>query len=447
MNKMPESSRSHLPWGSLEFLPPGYRFGQATLICLAVLLAVVGAAVGALFDDAVVARGKGFEIRQSQLEEAFTAFRAKLALRGQRVLEAERTAMEAQILEGLIASKLLVNRATPEDQARAKEQTGKLLALAKEKPETEEALKRQLKARGLPVERFEAQILEDETSRAVLDREIKSKLSVADAQVRELYDHGVDGVVRAMQAELERLARNPDTPPERLTQVKKQVDELKRSNLARLEVPERVRVSHILLATRDRQSEEELPVNQKKAKRELAEKLLVRARAGEDFAQLVQAHSEDKNLRETQGEYAFTREGPFVPEFKAASFSLQPGQISDIVTTMFGYHIIKLLERFPAKKADFPDAAPRIREALLEQAAARLVPRYLAELRQEGGVEVLDAKYSQALPVRLPPEPSLIESAATEAASIPPGPVASGVTNAPWAPPPDFIGPVPPPVR
>src|SRR6185295_14256202 len=89
---------------------------------------------------------------------------------------------------------------------------------------------------------------------------------------------------------------------------------------------------------------------QKKARRQAAEKLRARALAGEDFNKLVQEYSEDRGLAATKGEYTFSRDDNFAPEFKAAAFSLEVGKISDLVTTVFGYHIIKVLERIPARK-------------------------------------------------------------------------------------------------
>src|SRR5258705_10396117 len=60
----------------------------------------------------VLAKGKGLEIRRSQLDDAFIAFRANLAARGQNIPEAKREAAEAQLLDRMIVTQLLVNKAT-----------------------------------------------------------------------------------------------------------------------------------------------------------------------------------------------------------------------------------------------------------------------------------------------------------------------------------------------
>src|SRR2546425_10338211 len=100
-----------------------------------------------------------------------------------------------------------------------------------------------------------------------------------------------------MQEQLERLAKDPNTSVTQLTSVKQQIEDLKKANLSKLEQPEKVHVSHLLIATRNRQTEEELPPEQKKNKRQQIDKLLARARGGEDFSKLVLEFSEDRGLK------------------------------------------------------------------------------------------------------------------------------------------------------
>ena len=72
--------------------------------------------------------------------------------------------------------------------------------------------------------------------------------------------------------------------------------------------------------------------------------LLERARKGEDFAKLATENSDDPGSKDKGGEYDFFGRGKMVPEFDKAAFALKPGEISDIVQSKFGFHIIKLEE-------------------------------------------------------------------------------------------------------
>ncbi len=381
-------------------------FVTAAILCLAATLgaaekAVAGSTNAAsrptaltdLFGDPVLARGQGVEVKRSQLEDAFTAWKANLAAGGQTVAEDQRAFREFQILDKLIITQLINSRATAADRTAAKTQAEKFIADRKKEAASEDAFYGQIKALGVSPEQFNQQAFSQALVDAVLERDLKSKLSVPSGQVEEFYKTGTDGVVRIMQAELERLAKDPDTSVAQLTAVKQQIQDLKKANLAKLEQPEKVRVMHLLISTRAKVTEEELPPDQKKPKRQQIEKLLARVRAGEDFSPLVQQFSEDRNLKESKGEYTFSRQDPFVPEFKAAAFSLSTNQISDVVTSTFGYHLIKCLEKIPARKVEFDKVTPDIKEALLTQELQRQMPGYFDRLKKDAAVEILSPKY------------------------------------------------------
>src|ERR1035441_7982101 len=158
------------------------------------------------------------------------------------------------------------------------------------------------------------------------------------------------------------------------------------------------RASHILLTTTDPKTNAELTEDQKSAKHKEMEGLLKRARAGEDFAKMAKEYSEDPGSKDKGGEYTFPR-GQMVPEFEAAAFSLGTNQVSDIITTRFGYHIIKLLEKIPAKKIEYAKALTNIKDGLTQQALQKQFPDYIAKLKKDAGVEILDEKLkAQQLP-------------------------------------------------
>ena len=91
------------------------------------------------------------------------------------------------------------------------------------------------------------------------------------------------------------------------------------------------------------------------------------------------------------GEYKFPR-GQMVPEFESAAFSLGTNQISEVVTTQFGYHIIKLSEKLPARKVELAKISDDLKQGLKQQEIQKLMPDFIAKLKKEANVEILDEK-------------------------------------------------------
>lgn len=118
--------------------------------------------------------------------------------------------------------------------------------------------------------------------------------------------------------------------------------------------PERINIRHILLNTTGKTPQEEAAIKAK------AEDLLKQARAGADFADLAKKNSQDPGSAQKGGEYDGVIRGQMVPEFEKAAFSLKPGQISDLVKTQYGYHIIQSLSHEDARLKPFDEVKSQI---------------------------------------------------------------------------------------
>lgn len=306
-----------------------------------------------LFADSVVARGAGFEIKRSQLDEEVIRVKAQLASQGQPVPPERNVLLQQGILEQMIALELMTRRATDADKTAGKEMADKRIQEAQTRLGSEEAMNMRLKAENLTLQQLKDKWTQAATAEAVVKREIPA--TVSDAEAKKYYD----------------------------------------DNPGKFEQPEMVRASHILLATRDR-NQKELGEAEKAAKKKQAEELLKRAKAGEDFEKLKEEFSEDPG-KKINPEYTFPR-GRMVPEFEAAAFSLPAGQTSDVVTTQFGYHIIKVHEKIAPKKVELEKVLAQLKEGLAGQEIQKQIPAYLKKLKTENKVEVLDAKLVPAEP-------------------------------------------------
>jgi parvulin-like peptidyl-prolyl isomerase len=99
-------------------------------------------------------------------------------------------------------------------------------------------------------------------------------------------------------------------------------------------------------------------------KEEEAQAILTRLQAGEDFAALARERSRDENTKEAGGDLGFFPRGLLIsPEVEEAAFALQPGQISGVVRSQFGYHVVQVLEKVPDRPLP-----PEVLNSLKEQA-------------------------------------------------------------------------------
>jgi peptidyl-prolyl cis-trans isomerase C len=146
--------------------------------------------------------------------------------------------------------------------------------------------------------------------------------------------------------------------------------------------PETVRASHILISTEEAQSEE-----QKAAARKRAEELREAARSdGADFAALAKENSSCPSSAQGGDLGFFPREGAMVEPFAAAAFALKTGEVSDVVETQFGYHVIKVTGRKEAKVVPFEEAKIAIEEQIHDGKVAEVRQRYATELKE--GAEI-----------------------------------------------------------
>jgi peptidyl-prolyl cis-trans isomerase C len=124
------------------------------------------------------------------------------------------------------------------------------------------------------------------------------------------------------------------------------------------------------------------------AKRREVEALLARVRGGEDFAELARTNSDDTRSAVQGGDLGFFNRGRMVPEFSAAAFALAPEQVSDVVQTDYGFHIIKVEERRNEGTRSEAEVAPAIEQYLRNQKIEQAVNGLAQTLRQKSKLKM-----------------------------------------------------------
>lgn len=156
------------------------------------------------------------------------------------------------------------------------------------------------------------------------------------------------------------------------------------ANTARLTLPEQVRVRHILLVFKPMGTTDD-----RAAIRAQLTTILERARAGEDFAELARTLSGDSETAVNGGDTGLFQRGQMVPAFEEVAFATLVGEVSDIVETPFGLHIIKVEEHQEARLLPLDEVREPLREHVRDERAEEAVKREIARLREAAKIEIL----------------------------------------------------------
>ncbi len=189
--------------------------------------------------------------------------------------------------------------------------------------------------------------------------DLEAKISADDAEIRAAYEKDKS----KYQVPERRVARYALVDVNQIRQnVHVSDDMLKlqyQSNIQQYQVPNRVHPQHILLMTVGKTDAEVEEIRKK------AEDVLKQAKKGGKFEDLAKKYSEDPGSKEKGGDLGWITQGQTVPEFEKTAFSLNPGQISDLVKTQYGFHIIKVLEKETAHTKPFEEVRDSLRAPLL----------------------------------------------------------------------------------
>lgn len=182
----------------------------------------------------------------------------------------------------------------------------------------------------------------------------------------------------AVNKVLEQTAwQNIDIPP---AQVQRFYDE----NREQFRHAEEIRASHILLrADRDAATVERAQAQQQ------AESLLAQIKAGADFAELARKHSQDPGTAGKGGDLGFFSRGAMEPTFEEAAFGLKVGEVSAVVKTPYGFHIIKVTGQRPAGYAALADVQSDIAALLRDEEKRKRQDQFVAQLKQQAKIDIL----------------------------------------------------------
>jgi peptidyl-prolyl cis-trans isomerase C len=286
----------------------------------------------------VIADCNGDTIPKAEFEKAVRA----VEQRAGTIPPEKRDEVYRGVLDDMVAFRLLKQEVVKRNVAVSDTDVDARIAAFKQQAGGEANFKAALQAQQMT----EAKLREDARTQLMvaklLDQEVNQKVLVKPSDIAAFYE------------------KNPD----------------------RFQQAESLRASHILVVVPSDANEQT-----RAALRARAESALKAAKAGGDFAKLARQYSQDSSAQRG-GDLGFVPKGQMVPAFEAAAFALPPGQVSDLVETQFGYHIIKAGERRPARVVPFVEAAAQIEEFLEQEQRQQKSKALVDAIRAQGKVEI-----------------------------------------------------------
>jgi len=212
--------------------------------------------------------------------------------------------------------------------------------------------------------------------------DLESKINPSDSDIKAYYEQNKakfqipeKRVIRYALLDLTQLRQNTVVTDDELKAVYQQ-------NIQQFQVPNRVHAEHILLMTVGGKTDAEVAEIKKKA-----EDILAQAKKkGANFEDLAKKYSEDPGSKAKGGDLGWVLQGQTVPEFEKAAFSLNKGEISDLIKTQYGFHIIKVLDKETAHTKTFDEVKDTLRPNYLlnkvDQEASKTADQISADIRQ-----------------------------------------------------------------
>jgi len=297
-------------------------------------------AIAAIVNDEVVTLNEINRESQSFIREA----EKKAPLDDIARSQFRRSALERVVEKKLVEQKIkeLNIKVTDEEIRQAIEDVKKQNNMS-----SQEALVAALAAQGLSFDQYRAQLQEQLEKLKLVSMEVRAKIHVSETEMREFYD----------------------------------------TNRSKYTEDESFRARHIFFKTNEKSGAEEIKRSMTNALTVLAE-----AKSGKDFVELAKTYSEDPAARKDGGDLGIFKKGDMQPELETAIITMKPGEVSELVYTPAGLHIIKLEERISGKLKPFEGLKASIEEAIYSKKSEERFSQWAKELRAKASIEIKDLK-------------------------------------------------------
>ena len=228
-------------------------------------------------------------------------------------------------------------------------------------------------------------ITEEEVMKQINEIASAQNMSMEDFKnTMEQYDRSFEEVKQDVR---KALSRNKFMEAQWAGEIDVNEEEAKKyyeENKKKFDVPEQIRASHILIKYEVDDPNADPNETKVKAKAQ-AQDLLEQIKNGADFGELAKAHSHCPSAP-SGGDLEFFPRGMTTPQFEKAAFELEVGQVSDVVETEYGYHIIKVTDHKDASIVSFEQAKDKIIKELTEKKQLEFAEKYISSLKTQADI-------------------------------------------------------------
>jgi len=291
---------------------------------------------------ASVATVNGVAITEAEVQKETDRFTRQAATAGQQIGPEQLTELRKEVLDSLISREVVYQESERRGLKATDSEIDQKLAELKKGFPSEAEYQAVLQRMNVTEQELRTQVSRQLAMKKLIDQAVIPDVAVPDAEVKKYYDE------------------HPDD----------------------FKMPEQVRASHILKKVDAKASD----VDKAKAQKELTD-LQARLKKGEDFSELAKKSS-DCPSAPRGGDLGFFPRGQMVPAFENSAFALKSGDVSDIIETQFGYHLIKVTDKKAPGTLTFDESKERIAQYLKQEKATDKVSKFIEELKSKAEIKM-----------------------------------------------------------
>ncbi|MEJ2655873.1 MAG: peptidylprolyl isomerase [Desulfobacterales bacterium] len=291
--------------------------------------------------DKKIASVNGKAILKSEIERRLSVYKMRAAHKGRQLNDADLLTVKNRILENLIDTELLYQQSQKQGVKVDDKAINKKIDQIKKRFPDEKAYKTTMERMHVSEKEFRSDIERALAIDRLFDADVRHKITVTEKDSQKYYNQ----------------------------------------NLNLFKQPEQVKISQIWIKVKPDAKESEK--NQARKKIEMVQEKINK---GEDFGKLAKAYSEGPNAQH-EGAFGYFRRGQMAKPIEDAAFALKVGEVSKIVETKFGYHLIKVMDKKPAGTASYKDVRPMIEQHLKNEKEKTEIQGYIEKLKKSANIK------------------------------------------------------------